>query len=161
MNEKPQESATAPTEIAHSATPHVVKGKETSFSTKLETQAVSLAEIIRSQANRRVVLDLTVSFTEEPKGSYHVYLQNGADKKPGSTPKFIGNMTFFGAALHAHHGAGLPGAEHKLTKNFQFDISDQIDLKAFNGDLHLLIKKDGDAKERDELTVEDQALKLH
>ncbi len=161
MNEKSQESAAAPTEIAHSATPHAVKGKETSFSTKLETTAVGRADIFATQANRRVVLHLTVSFTKEPKGSYHVYLQNGADKKTGSTPKFIGNMTFFGAALHAHHAAANAAAEHKLTKGFQFDVSDQIDLKAFKGDLHLVIKKDGDPKEADELTVEDQALKLH
>jgi hypothetical protein len=161
MNEKPQESATAPTEIAHSATPHVIKGKETSFSTKLETNAVGLADIIASQANRRVVLHLTVSFTKEPTGSYHVYLQNGADEQRGSTPKFIGNMTFFGAALHARHGVATAGAEHKLTKSFQFDVSNEIDLKTFNGNLRLLIKKDGDPNGRDELTVEDQSLKLH
>jgi Common central domain of tyrosinase len=161
MNEKPQESATAPTEIAHSATPHVIKGKETSFSTKLETNAVGLADIIASQANRRVVLHLTVSFTKEPTGSYHVYLQNGADEQRGSTPKFIGNMTFFGAGLHARHGVATAGAEHKLTKSFQFDVSNEIDLKTFNGNLHLLIKKDGDPNGRDELTVEDQSLKLH
>jgi hypothetical protein len=160
MNEKPQESATAPTEIAHSATPHSVNGKETSFSTKLETKVVGLGDIRAMQANRRVVLHLTVSFTKEPKGSYHVYLQSGADKKTRSTPKFIGNMTFFGAA-HAHHAAANAAAEHKLTKDFQFDVSDQIDLKTFKGDLHLLIKKDGDPKETDALTVEDQALKLH
>jgi hypothetical protein len=69
-------------------------------------------------------------------------------------------MTFFGAA-HAHHAAANAAAEHKLTKDFQFDVSDQIDLKTFKGDLHLLIKKDGDPKETDALTVEDQALKLH
>lgn len=161
MNEKPQESGTAPTEIAHSTTPHVVKGKEISFSTKLEMQPGSLADTIRSQANRRVILYLTVSFTKEPKGSYHLYLQNGANKQGSTTPKFIGNMTFFGAALHAHHGAATAGPEHKLMKNFQFDISDEIDLKTFNGNLRLLIKKDGDPKGKDELTVEDQALKLY
>jgi hypothetical protein len=65
-----------------------------------------------------------------------------------------------GAALHAGHAATDAADQHKLTKKFQFDVSDEIDLKAFNGDLSLLIKKDGDPKQTDELTVETQTLVL-
>jgi hypothetical protein len=160
VEEKPQQSVAALTEIASSTTPHGVRGKETSFSTKLETKAVGLQDMIRSQASRRVILHLTVSFTEEPKGSYHVYLKNGADAK-AKGPQFIGQMTFFGAALHAGHAATDAANQHRFTKKFQFDVSDKIDLKAFNGDLSLLIKKDGDPKQKDELTVETQTLALH
>ena len=69
-------------------------------------------------------------------------------------------MTFFGAALHAGHAATDAADQHKLTKKFQFDVSDKIDLKAFNGDLSLLSKMDGDPKQTDELTVERQTLAL-
>ncbi len=159
MNEKAEEPAASPTEIARSATPQVVKGKQTTLSMKLETKA-NLNDLVAPEANRRVILHLLVSFIKEPKGSYHVYLQNAAGKQPQSAPKFIGNMTFFGAAHHAHHAAAN-ATDHKLTKNFQFDVSDQIDPRTFNGNLNLVVKKDGDPKATDELTVEEQALRLH
>jgi hypothetical protein len=162
-SEKPQESPSAPTEIAHSATPQVLKGQRNTLAIKLETKA-KLTELAAPESNRRLVLHLLVSFKKEPKGSYHVFLQNGAGKQPDSALKFIGNMTFFGAAHHARHKAANANAadhDHKLTANFLFDISDYIDRKAFKGELNLVVKKDGDPKETDELTVEEQALRLH
>jgi hypothetical protein len=161
MTEKVEETAAEPTEIAHSATPQVVKGKETSLSLKLETKA-GLTDMVAPESTRRVILHLLVSFVKEPRGSYHVYLQKDADKQSPSAPVFIGHMTFFGAAHHAHHAAANaePGHDHKLTKTFQFDVSEQIDPKTFNGNLHLVVKKDGDPKEQDALTVEEQTLKL-
>jgi hypothetical protein len=158
MNEKAQESDAEPMEIAHSATPQVVKGKQSTMSMKLETKA-NLTDLVAPESNRRVMLHLLVSFKKEPKGSYHVYLQSGADKKPDSASKFIGHMTFFGAAHHARHDAA--NGEHKMTKSFQFDVTDQINPKTFNGNLQLVVKKDGDPKATDELTVEEQSLKLH
>ena len=161
MSEKVEEAAAEPMEIAHSATPQVVKGKETTLSMKMEMKA-GVTDLVAPESNRRTVLHLLVSFAREPKGSYHVYLQNEADKQPGSAPTFIGHMTFFGATHHAHHAAANaePGHDHKMTKNFQFDVSDQINPKTFNGTLHLLVRKDGDPKEQDELTVEEQSLKM-
>src|SRR5437588_11622288 len=140
MSEKVEEAATEPTEIAHSATPQVVKGKETSLTMKMEMMPAP-NDKVASDSNRRVILHLVVSFAKEPKGSYHVYLQNEK-----GAPTFIGHMTFFGAKHHAHHSMTNADAEaaHKMTKNFQFDVSDQINPKTFNGTLHLLIKKDGD-----------------
>jgi hypothetical protein len=162
--EKVEEPATEPTEIAHSATPQVVKGKQTSLTMKMEmtpgaNDKVTPNDKVAPDANRRVILHLVVSFEKEPKGSYHVYLQN--DK---GAPTFIGHMTFFGAKHHAHHSMNNANADmdatHKMTKNFQFNVSEQIDPKTFKGDLRLLIKKDGDPKEKDELTVEEQSLKV-
>jgi hypothetical protein len=162
-SEKPQESPSVPTEIAHSVTPQVVKGQRNTLAIKLETKA-KLTELAAPESNRRLVLHLLVSFKKEPKGSYHVFLQNGAGKQPDSALKFIGNMTFFGAAHHARHKAANANAadhDHKLTANFLFDISDYIDRKAFKGQLNLVMKKDGDPKAADELTIEEQSLKLH
>ena len=159
MSEKEEESAAAPTEIAHSTTPQVVKGKETKLSMKLET-VPDVNDRVAPEPNRRVILHLLVSFKKEPKGSYHVYLQDPADKQAGGAPKFIGNMTFFGAAHHAHH-AEAKMADEKMTKKFQFDVSEQIDPKTFKGDLNLVVKKDGDPKATDELTIEEQALRMH
>jgi Common central domain of tyrosinase len=158
MNEKAQEPDVEPVEIAHSATPQVVKGKQSTMSMKLETKA-NLKDMVAPESNRRVMLHLLVSFKKEPKGSYHVYLQSGADKKAASASKFIGHMTFFGAAHHALHDAA--NGEHKMTKNFQFDVTDQINPKTFDGNLQLVIKKNGDPRATDELTVEEQSLKLH
>jgi Common central domain of tyrosinase len=161
MSDKVEETVTEPTEIAHSATPQVVKGKETTLSMKMDMKA-GVNDLVAPESNRRLILHLVVSFAKEPKGSYHVYLVNDADKASPSAPTFIGHMTFFGAAHHAHHAAANaePGHDHKMTKNFQFDVSEQIDPKTFNGNLHLVVKKDGDPKEQDELTVEEQSLKM-
>jgi tyrosinase-like protein len=161
MSEKVEETVTEPMEIAHSATPQVVKGKETTLSMKMEMKA-GLNDLVAPESNHRLILHLLVSFAKEPKGSYHVYLVNDADKQSPSAPTFIGHMTFFGAAHHARHAAAKtePGHDHKMTKNFEFNVSEQIDPKTFNGNLHLVVKKDGDPKEQDELIVEEQSLKM-
>ena len=156
MDTKPEESEAEPTEMARSATPQVVKGKETSLSMKLEMKEGANE---RTSAQQRVVLDLTVSFTQEPKGTYHVYLESGSGKQ--ASEKFIGHMTFFGAAVHARHGTEKMEAGHKMTKKFHFDVTDYISPKTFKGDLQLKIRKDGDPKEKDELTVEEQSITLH
>jgi hypothetical protein len=158
MDAKPQESAEEPKELARSATPQAVKGKQTSVSMKLEMKAETTDRVAPPSTGKVVVLHLTVSFTKQPRGSYHVYLQTGARNKTGAE-KFIGHMTFFGAAHHAHHGEH-GGAEQKMTKKFHFDVSEHIIPKTFKGDLKLVIKKDGDPKEQDDLTIEEQSVTL-
>lgn len=157
MEAKPEESATEPMEMARSATPQVVKGKETAVSMKLEMNAGTMERLGAEPAKGPVVLHLTVSFTKEPKGSYHLFLLDSTGKQE----KFIGNMTFFGAALHARHAAANTEGEHKMTKKFKFDVSELISPKAFKGELKLMIRKDGDPKEQDELTIEEQSLAVH
>lgn len=66
-----------------------------------------------------LVLELEVSFVDEPRDSYMVYVVQDGKKS------VAGPMTFFGAT---HHGAepGMEGHDHAMSLNFAYDLSDEI-----------------------------------
>jgi hypothetical protein len=156
---KTDEAAPSPAAVASVAAPQVVKGRETSFSAKLDVKSEAKSLLLAGPADRRVILHLKVSFAKEPSGIYEVYVRNEAGKKLEGAEQLAGHMTFFGAALHATHGTDH-GAGHKLTKDFNFDVTDQVNLKKFDGKLDVRIVKEGDPKDADALSVEQQDIFL-
>lgn len=69
--------------------------------------------------NGALVLELKVSYTEQPRDGYMVYVvQDGKKAEAGA-------MTFFGAAHHGM-GAGMDQHEHDMSLTFAYDLSDEI-----------------------------------
>lgn len=97
-------------------------------STLMQSQQLLASDTSGAQFSIRI----TVSFETEPTGGYAVYLSDNDDSS--QLGEFLGAMSFFGAALHAHHGGGL-------SKTFVFDATDELDS---GGDTpHLIIQKSG------------------
>jgi hypothetical protein len=117
--------------FARSAKPNALKGREMTF------------------------LHLIVSFPKEPAGTYSVYIRNSAEKKLDSREQSLGVMNFFGAGHHAMHGPDHGDHNKKMTKEFRFDITNKIDVKKFDGNLDFLIKKIGNKKETDDVTIDE------
>ncbi len=91
-----------------------------------------------SSEEKEFIIQVTVSFTEEPKGQYVVYLDDEEDQSDGPG-HFLGIMSFFGAAHHATAHAGHSGSG--LTKTFLFDASDE--LIAAGETPHLVFQRSG------------------
>lgn len=77
-------------------------------------------ELLGSASSERLYLHIQTAFTEEPEQLYNVYVVQ-ADK-PG---QLAGVMSFFGAAHHAHH-AHSDGHAHGITRDFTFDVTDEL-----------------------------------
>ena len=83
-------------------------------------------------SRKSTVLVVTVSYKTQPKQNYAVYI----DTDKPDEKKLAGFMTFFGAKLMLTM-QGMAGMES--TEEFQFDISDEFDLKAMKDNVKLLI----------------------
>jgi hypothetical protein len=107
-------------------------------------------ENLVKEKDARVILHIQVSFKEQPRGSFAVYVRNDGDKKLESAEQLVGVMNFFGAGHHGDHAA----KEEKLTKEFRFDITDTIDVKKFDGKLDVLTTTNGELKATNQLRIE-------
>lgn len=68
-----------------------------------------------------IVLKISISFATEPKGMYGVYIENKSGQK-----ELAGLMSFFGADHHASAGHDHHGAHEKPSKEFLFDVTDEL-----------------------------------
>lgn len=97
-----------------------------------------------------LVLQLTTKFTTQPSGLYSVYIIGQNKKK-----QTAGTLSFFGAVHHATSG-GQHNIDHEITKDFTFDISDEISL---GEEFTIVIGKD--AGENSNITVEKMSLYIY
>lgn len=123
--------------------------RQSAFSLVMKPKAGTEGLLKKEKA--RAILHVKVSFTKEPRGVYEVFVKNTENAKLDSPEQLAGVMTFFGAAHHASHGA----AHHKQVKEFRFDVTDEIDVATFDGKLDLQIRKQGNKKDDDDLTIEE------
>ncbi len=114
----------------------------------------SAPKVLTSDASA-LVLQMVVSFTEEPDGAYEVLI---TDSQGGE--RLAGYLTFFGAAHHAssHGGAELSHADHsaapaRLKSSFLFDVTDELPA---DGQYGLRVKSQGDRS--DEIRIDDISL---
>ncbi|MDH0895216.1 MULTISPECIES: hypothetical protein [unclassified Pseudomonas] len=114
----------------------------------------SAPKVLTSDASA-LVLQMVVSFTEEPDGAYEVLI---TDSQGGE--RLAGYLTFFGAAHHAssHGGAELSHADHsaapaRLKSSFLFDVTDELPA---DGQYGLRVKSQGDRS--DEIRIDDVSL---
>jgi len=140
--------------FARSAKPNALRGRETTFSAKLDIDQPATL-MLANETTKRTVLHLIVSFPKEPTGTYSVYVRNSAEKKLDSREQSLGVMNFFGAGHHAMHGPDHGDHNKKMIKEFRFDITNKIDVKKFDGNLDILIKKSGNKKETDDVTIDE------
>lgn len=106
----------------------VVKGKSAKFT--LQNDAPRAKQLLSASSTpKTAIIILTVSFRQEPKGIYQVYvnLPEGAAVNP-SSDYFAGFMTFFGAKHHfqnadASHNEGT-ASNGNMTKTFIFEMTD-------------------------------------
>jgi hypothetical protein len=140
--------------IAHMAKPNAVKGKQSTFSARLDVDDAASRAFV-DEPKKRAVLHVVVSFAKQPRGTYAVYVRNASERKLDSREQMAGVMNFFGAAHHAMHATDHVDANHKMTKEFRFDATKMIDIKKFDGNVDILVKKIGDKKETDDLTIEE------
>lgn len=98
--------------------------------------------------NQRLLLKIVVQLTKEPKGVYEVYIKNQSDTTPlVAKDHLAGVLSFFGAAHHA----SMPGhAEHMASgkmgsfpAEFTFDVTDEVDLRRFDGNVQIQVVKRG------------------
>ncbi len=80
-------------------------------------------------------LEIVVSFKAQPRSDYEIYI----DTDKATDAKLAGILTFFGAMEMRK-----PAPEY--TKNFRFDVSDEVDIKKLSGNLKLFVVKTGPGK---------------
>ena len=85
-----------------------------------------------NKGGEMLVLSVTVSFVKAPKGDFELYLNLPVNVKATPESKhFAGFMTFFGA--DHKHAAGNHNHSGRITKTFNFDITDEgLDTNALN-----------------------------
>lgn len=131
------------------------KGRKSTFSLDMALTRKAPA----AEKEERIIMNLLVSFPEEPDGLFSVYVSNSAEQVLESAEQLAGHMTFFGARHHASHHPTHKGAEDahggKLTKQFAFDVTDELDPNALDGKVNVHIRKVGDEDDTDELTIEE------
>lgn len=117
--------------VPHDTITHVVVGKKIEGKALQHTMAHNLAQgfVLKSQTaaeGKRVHLSLEISYTEQPRGPYEVYLNLPAKATPDHEgANFVGFINFFGSTHHpAQHGMHSAGEKHSMT--FQFDVTDEM-----------------------------------
>jgi hypothetical protein len=113
--------------------------------------------LLKSSANQKVFMNVTVSYAKAPKGGYEVFLNlpKGAVANSKSD-YFSGFMTFFGADHHSGmEDMKMDGMPAKMQETFTFEISKEFNLSKAGGqpNFNISIKKYGGAPQ-EELKVE-------
>lgn len=145
--------------LAKSAIGTKVNKASTSLSASFTIDQPALKRNAVENAVRKVtILKVVVGFENEPIGGYEVYVKaKSDDSEIVAEEKLAGLMTFFGASHHAsHHGHGdsHDHGDHDAAApefEFDFDISHEIDVENFDGEMDIeIVRLGGDD---DELTV--------
>lgn len=134
-----------------------ISGNQTFSFSISQSNTKSTSSILKSgaQQNYFYTLEVFVSFEDEPKGFWELYVN---DKSTKNLDKLVGTLHFFGAALHAGHGH-MKMDGNRVTKKFEFDISDEISVDDLDA-LKFYFKKIGGNSE-EKIKVEKMSFERH
>lgn len=104
-------------------------------------------ELMLTNQPEALVIEIEVSFEQEPKEAFSVYIMDEKENK-----SWIGVMTFFGAAHHMNM-AGHEGHAMKATKKFSYDVTADL---PHNEDYKIVIESQLNKGEK--ITIESMSL---